>query len=245
MQIGSRFSNYALTGAFFFVLHFLFLVVFNEHITLEKWREWVTVADSNLFPAAYQGSVEALLTVFGIISIFFIGLILDLLGSYFFLMERLVFIQHLKKNDDWLSQLLRQGCGVLYRDYKYLQEGKNIVVWNIKEMREMICNHGAINHLQAYFFSYIHINAGGSVSNLLDDNRNLWRVSRAIANTLILLSLEVIIIGVHVNVFGEKVSASIVLLFMFIVAAFITLQSYNRVCYSMFSMVFTALKNKT
>ena len=105
MQFGSRFSNYALTGAFFCIFHFLFLVVLNEQITLADWKAWVEIINENLLPSTYHDTAETLLTIFGIISIFFIGMVLDLVGSYFFLLERRIFIMHLKQNSDWLDQL--------------------------------------------------------------------------------------------------------------------------------------------
>ena len=242
MQLGSRFSNYALTGAFFCILHFLFLVVFNENITLEHWKTWVEMINGNLLPSTYHDTAETLLTTFGIISIFFIGMVLDLIGSYFFLLERRIFILHLKHNSDWLDQLSGKVCGSVEKDYKYLRDETTTLMWAPKELYEVLCNHGVLNHLQAYFFSYIHVNNGESVSDLLYEHRNLWRVSRAIANTLILLSLEMVVLSIHVTVFDTKINASIVLIGMFIVAAFLTLRSYTRMCYSLFSMTCTSLR---
>lgn len=246
MQISSRFTNYALTGAFFFISHLLFLVVFNEHVTAEAWEAWVASYEKYArFPEAFKNVADTLLTTVGLISIFFVGLVLELMGSYFFISERKVFIHHLKRNHDWLEHVFNDAPKVLKANYDYLRNEPTALVWSPSHLIKIICKHGAFNHLHAYLFSYIHVNSGESVSDLLYDHRNLWRVARAIANTLILLAIEMLILEIHVTIFELEVKAFIILLLVFALAAYITIQSYNRMCCSLFALTYTSYnKNK-
>ncbi len=100
MRLSDRFIDYALTGAFFLIGQIILLVVWN----LVGWIHGVGVFLTQL-PMPLQTPSNGVLTVLGIISIFFFGLLLDLLSSTFRGVEMRKFRGHLSRNKEWLQRL--------------------------------------------------------------------------------------------------------------------------------------------
>ncbi|MDH5572104.1 MAG: hypothetical protein OEY89_10085 [Gammaproteobacteria bacterium] len=243
MQASSRFLNYALTGTFFLVTQILFLVIYNEHVTLDAWNNWVK--DLNLYtqlPQVIQHSAETLLATLGVISIFLIGSLLEFMGSYFFISERNIFIHHLKRNNDWLEEIFSKSIHSLENSYNYLKNETEGFIWNPLKLFDIIKKHGAYSNLQAYMFSYIQVNPGIPVTNQLHDHRNLWRISRAITNTVVLLVVEMLILWTHISLFGIQVPVFVILIVLFPLSFYITVHAYNRMCYSLFSLTYAFYK---
>ena len=83
-------------------------------------------------------------------------------------------------------------------------------------------------NIQSFLFSYVQVFS--SMTEMLTDNMHLWRTSRAISTTLLIVSVEV--------VFFSNLSNQELLVFgvLFCLSALITLRSYSRLCFNLFSL---------
>jgi hypothetical protein len=113
MQIGSRFTEYGLTGGFFWICQ-LFVIWWGGQ------AQAVLSHLSNVqkqIPNDFSPVASTALSALAIITVFVTGLVLDLLAAYFPLPEMRVFWQHLVRNRDWLSRLITEHKGYCESDY--------------------------------------------------------------------------------------------------------------------------------
>jgi len=102
MQIGSRFTEYGLTGGFFWICQLLFLVYSGQAKTLLS-----NLSSVKLDPTSWISQIgPTAISALAIIAVFVTGLLLDLFAVYFRPMEMRVFRQHLVRNRDWLGRLI-------------------------------------------------------------------------------------------------------------------------------------------
>ncbi len=91
MQIGSRFTEYGLTGGFFWICQLLFLVYSGQAKTLLS-----NLSSVKLDPTSWISQIgPTAISALAIIAVFVTGLLLDLFAVYFRPMEMRVFRQHL------------------------------------------------------------------------------------------------------------------------------------------------------
>lgn len=235
MNISSRFTEFGMTGAFFWISQVLFLSLGLNHKMVEWIPQWVEVWNGyqGMLPDVVQNAAGSMLTAFGIIGIFVTGLILDLIGSYFAPLEMTIFNRHLKRNHGWLDELSSQCPENVRCDYQILRD--QFVTGILRSPREgwqRIRMGRQYTHIQAFLFSYIHVFS--SLSETLVDNIHLWRTARAISTTLLILALEVIYINYHGSL--EQRTYIALNLGLFGLSAFLTLRSYSRLCFSLFSL---------
>ena len=235
MNVSPRFTEFGMTGAFFWISQIIFFSAAYDQTLADLIPQWVTVWDNNQaqLPKVLQDAFGSLLTVFGVIGIFVTGLILDLIGSYFALLEMTIFNRHLKGNQDWLNNLSRQCPESIQRDYQVLRDAFETDFFvPPKKALERIGMARQYKHVQTFLFSYIHVFS--SMSEMLVDNMHLWRTSRAISTTLLILAVEVILLKSHGDL---SAWAYVVLhLILFGLSALITLRSYSRLCFTLFSL---------
>ena len=128
MQISSRFTEYGLTGGFFWICQLLFLVytgqakTFLTHLsTVQQLQiplmQLSTGQQLQIPPWISQIGVTAI-SALAIIAVFVTGLLLDLLAVYFRPMEMRVFNQHLVRNRDWLGRLIADHKSYCEADYE-------------------------------------------------------------------------------------------------------------------------------
>ena len=90
---GTRFAEYGITGGFFLFFHVVVLGVAFPEIALQNAQLAVEISPSIAakIPLAAQTALQSLLIALALLSVFVIGLLLDLLGSIFVLAEVRVF----------------------------------------------------------------------------------------------------------------------------------------------------------
>jgi len=129
MQIGSRFTEYGLTGGFFWICQFILLWRSGQTQTLLSNLSTVQLQIAKDIPIPITSLVSAL----AIIAVFVTGLLLDLLAVYYRPMEIRVFIRHLARNRDWVGRLIADHKGYCEADYEEFERrygesvGKDIV----------------------------------------------------------------------------------------------------------------------
>lgn len=242
MNISPRFTEFGMTGAFFWISQTLFFGLGYGQTLVDIIPQWVKVWNGYqaMLPQVMQDTAGSLLTAFGIIGIFVTGLILDLLGSYFALLELTIFSRHLVRNRSWLDTLARQCPKNVKNDYEKLRDGfsTNFFV-SPKKAWQRILMARECKHMQTFLFSYIHVFS--SLSETLVDNMHLWRTARAISTTLLILAVEVIYLKYTGSILTDWTLVSLNMI-LFVLSAFITLRSYIRLCFSLFSLACATYK---
>lgn len=232
MNISPRFAEFGMTGAFFLLSQLGMIVLLDSERAflgaIEAWASVLNVYQASL-PTMLQVTTTSLFTVVGVISIFVTGLILDLAGSYFVFLEMVLFSRHLNRNQVWLNELAAQCQQNVQEDYRRLRDdfGTGFLV-GPRMVRARVQMNQPYKNIQAFLFSYIH--CFSSMSEMLVDSIHLWRTSRAISTTLLIISVEV--------AFSPGKSHQVLLVFagLFSLSALITLRSYSRLCFSLFSL---------
>src|SRR6266487_6213741 len=125
MQIGSRFTEYGLTGGFFWICQFILLWRSGQTQTLLGKLSTV----QNQIPEHHPIAITSLVSALAIIAVFVTGLLLDLLAGYFRPLEMGVFHKHLVRNRDWLGRLIADHKGYCEADYKEFERrfGKDVL----------------------------------------------------------------------------------------------------------------------
>lgn len=235
MNISSRFTEFGMTGAFFWISQIVFFGLAYDQQLADLIPRWVSVWNSYQagLPKVLEDSAGSLLTVFGVIGIFITGLILDLMGSYFAFSELTIFNRHLKRNQNWLNDMTRQCPENIQQDYRALRDNFDThFIASPKKMWQRIGLADECKHIETFLFSFIHVYS--SLSEMLVDTMHLWRTSRAISTTLLILAIEVI----YLNIRGDLSDWTYIAahLALFGLSAFITLRSYSRLCFTLFSL---------
>jgi hypothetical protein len=272
MSISSRFTEYGLTGAFLFITQVvLYFLGYGESSSqnLQQLASMLTTI-SSAFPPAFQPALMSLAATLALVSIFFIGLCLDLLGSTFALWEVNQFKKKLEKNADWLKPLVDSNKSYVGEDYdKLISEFgslfskdewkigfKILIFWKEKNRRDYVNELkrtlkryqllSAYNRFQSFLVSFVFVYSGSSKLELFVDQVHLWRTSRSISTVLIIVALETLFLKGFSPNFLVYLWAQVAYVLLVVISGFITLRSYGRMCSTLFSLVYViANQNKT
>ena len=265
ISLGAKFADYGLTGGFAIV----------AQATLFCWmvpdtaRSIVTGSVRILgdyfdrLPASLVTPAAAVMTTVGLISIFFLGLVLEAIGSVAVLWEINVFTSHLKRHRSWLSDLLAEYPASAVEDFRHLvsefgnpmggnewRESLRIfTLWKrssrqsvIEGQRRGFRRLGQYSRTQALLLSYVLAAHSAPLLDLLRDNLQLCRTSRAVSAALYIFSLEILSLPMLsppmlspalVDSWMFRLSG-IVMLFL---AIFLPVKAYRRFCDNLFALV--------
>ena len=238
MNISSRFSEFGLTGAFFWIAQIIYFSVVHDTEVLKYSPEWIATINqyqplAEKLPQTFIDVTSSLLTAFGIIGIFVTGLILNLLGSYFFLFEDIYFNRHLDRNREWLEDMIGDCPGAVRDDYLKLREefGTRIFVSPLKGFERARLT-SCCTRVQSFLFSYIHVFGDNGSPETLGDHVHLWRTARAIGITFWVLAIEILTFGLH----GPGWWTAALGILLTLLGVYTTLRSYNRMCQTLFTL---------
>ena len=93
MNFGARFSEFGMTGAVFWICQILLFTIGTGEAAGEQFLDMlgVFIGTDNGQSPILKSAAGSLLTVFGLIGIFVTGLVLDMIGSIFFMQEMRIF----------------------------------------------------------------------------------------------------------------------------------------------------------
>jgi hypothetical protein len=274
MQFDRRFADYGLTGGFFLICQLVVLWTFGYGPTiLDKLQalRLPLLTDTSWVAPIITGFAGAL----GIIAVFVVGLLLDLLASLFRAMEMRVFARHLSRNSDWLINLVEAHKAYCGTDYEIIQHAfrepsiarQYLAAWRAgfevfmfwkREKREhyvaavkLSWAWGLVRpyeRLWSFFTSYIVVLSGSAQLTLLLDQYSLWRTARAIAIALYLISAQTLLLPLVAVSSSIASSSGLVELYFLVVSLvsvaatvlsmYITLGTYSRLCFTLFSLVY-------
>lgn len=219
MQLSDRFIDYATTGAFFVVSQLIFIASWTSKGLLVLFF-WLSGPTAPTVPSWLQTPADGLLAALGISSIFFFGLVLDLLGSILRSGELRRFHQHLLQNHDWLIRFAKRDAFVagglvdfLQLDVKGTSGEEDFMPllkkwdksspwrtykWDILKDVFPFVNpsdtyaryKNGYARLRYYLNSFISFNNSGAVLDAVSDQTHLWRTGRAIFVATLALTVE-------------------------------------------------------
>src|SRR5262245_53393486 len=134
ISLGARFADYGLTGGFFLFAQVILLTSLLPTRTAglaETFAHQLTTLLAAM-PEAVRPAITSLLAALAIISIFFIGLLLEALGSHFVIWEADIFWTHLHRNQPWIGSILAKYGA-------YLEQGWDsdgwLPIWSRQDLR--------------------------------------------------------------------------------------------------------------
>ncbi len=122
--LGSRFAEYGLTGGFFVFGQVCVFAWFFPEIAGDLFSSIVAVLPARLdhaLPKAAHPAFSSLLVALALVSIFFIGLLLDLIGSVIAVWEAGIFKKELDVNTGWFAKFVETTGDQSRVDYERIQ----------------------------------------------------------------------------------------------------------------------------
>lgn len=249
----ARFAEYGITGGFFLVTQLLIFGVFFPVVHIESTR-FTYLADLIKNNAVLAPAIQTLVISLSILSIFLIGLALDLLGSPSSMVEERVFRDKLSGREKWVEKLIRADLPDYEDEYRAVTERKQTDGESsfLAILRQIWQSHQLFRRVE--FILVAKVLASNVKTEMLADNISMCRISRGIATTLFILYIEVTNFGArhyqessqYLLPFGGLINFifSFVLFFLlgallFAIAYLITLAAYSRFTLTLFSLLYS------
>ena len=259
MNISTRITEYSITGGLLWVNVILFATFLNLQLNqqnftvddmVQVWGVWIGVlaplkATLDALPAALQGSLGTLLGALSIIVIFLSGIILDLISPVFFVpLETFIFYKGLvSRNRKWLDRLIAANGEFIEEDYLSFITGR-LIDW--KHPLAWFERRRSYNKISSFLLSHILVSSPSSALDELMDRVHLWRTSRAISTSMVVLGclmnftpLAPVPIN-HGNAAGVALISMGIPLLLFAVSALITMGTYSRMCLSLCALAYAS-----
>ena len=271
MQLGSRFAEYGLTGGFFWMCQLLVIATTTQTGTWQMFAQAPFVlppGTSSPFATVFTSLLGAL----AIVAVFVAGLLLDLLAAYFTNLEISVFLRHLARNRSWLDPLVAEHGQYCQGDYDALAVLRDqslstseqfrvgfagFAVWNEVKRRKFsqaLSNSFAqwrliepYQRFLSFLSSYVVVRSESKL-DVMTDQYYLWRAGRSVSVALVILYIEILIIAANRSFAAIGLWASLLAVVLPLAlscfAIAITLTTYSRLCYTLFSLAYvTRIKN--
>ena len=265
IALGSRFADYGLTAGFMICLQLAFLFWFAPSLAHSIIVASATATKSyvELLPQSLNIVASVVLGAFAIIILFFVGLILALIGSVAVFWEANIFRKQLEHNRQWLITFLDlYGQGMKGDFDQFLSDfsspwGKQewlpmvrlVYFWKRsswagyfalfkREFRRFMLLR-SFSRLQSFLLSYTLAADSTPKLDLLRDHIYLCGISRAISASLYILVIE----GSVGLWFLQNVSTSRAIVFvslspfLLLLGIFLPIKAYTRFCDDLFSLV--------
>ena len=261
MNISTRITEYSITGGLLWVNVFLFATLFSlslhqQTITianaLQVWSAWFGAlaplkSGLDALPAPLQGSIGTLLGALGIIVIFFSGILLDLISPVFFVPFELYYFRKwlVSRSRGWLDPLIAANKDFIEKDYgifvgERLTDWKHPLAW-FKQRR-------CYNKVSSFLLSHVMIHSQAAALDDLMDRVHLWRTSRAISTSMVVLGVLMNFTPLAPLAHGTDNAAQAALvtmgipLLLFAVSASITIGTYSRMCLSLCALAYATTR---
>lgn len=263
MNISTRITEYSITGGLLWVNVFLFATLLNLQLSgqtispdhaMRLWGDWIramtplTQSLAGLSPSL-QGSIGALLAALAIVVIFFSGILLDLLSPMFFISFEMLFFQKwlISKNRPWLDRLIADNRDFIGEDYHCFINTK---AFNWRRPLAWFERRRCYNKLWTFLLSHIMVFSNAAGLDELMDRVHLWRTSRAISTSMVVLGCLMNFTPLVHAPFEHDATLNIALtavgvpLVLFAVSALITLGTYSRMCVVLCALAYATVKKR-
>jgi hypothetical protein len=263
MRISSRFTEYGLTGALLLISQcIVFILISGKEINQNlKPLELILKTISEAFPSTFHPALMSVAAALSIVSIFFLGLCLDLLGTCFIFLEMNQFRNQLEKNTDWINLFVNSNKSFICDDYnKFMTEFGSIFslsewkpafllfqFWKkhhrqnyIDRIKRTVNRYRLISsfsRFHSFLVSFVMVRSGSANLELFFDQVHLWRTSRSISTILFIVAIELYLLK-YLNNPGNII-LFIVYVLLIVLSTLIALRSHGRMCCTLLSMVYT------
>ena len=258
--LGARFADYGLTGGFFMFSQVAALAWFFPKSAMAQFTAVSEFVSTRLaaLPEPAHPAFSSLMVALAVLSIFFLGLLLELIGSLFIVWEAKTFKAHLDRNEEWFQHFVQEHGAYSKSDYERFMGGvvsmresvrRTFAIlrfWNHDERQvtyrelarslRIFGTWGSFRRLESWLMAYI-LAASGASNAWLSDQLRLCRTSRAIAVTLLVLALEVLLLTDEITDTLPRVVMTIPVAALGL-SLFITFRSYSRFCITLFSLTY-------
>jgi hypothetical protein len=256
MQIGSRFTEYGLTGGFFWICQLFVLAYSGQAKTLLSHPS--TLQQLEKMPSWISQIGATAISALAIIAVFVTGLLLDVFAVYYRPMEMRAFHKHLVRNRDWLGRLIADHKGYCEADYEEFESqfrGKSFAkgmmagfdaffFWNRQRRQRYVAivkdtwRARPYERLWSFFASYVLVESGSSQLSLMMDQYYLWRTGRAVSTALLIVFLEIQFLIMSRGSEIPFLVGFVLPLAVTALAMVITLGTYSRLCFTLFALVY-------
>jgi len=257
MPLSSRIGDYGITGAFFLVAQFVAFVTVDPDGSEQQVRGILSYLQQMVSAApALATPLASLLAAIALLLVFFVGLVIDLLGFVAPSIEVVYFRRELDKQRQWLSLMLTPDHSFLGEDSRRLiQEYKpKRAISSVKDLRENLreafarvpfkesCRMavedfkfvlfvGAYQRIFRFLLISAFADSNTATSQLLQDQLRLWRTSRAVATALAFLAVEVIVLAFPFDITSGTFWAAVIMyLVCWFLAISLATRSFQQLC---------------
>lgn len=247
MKVSSRFTEYGMTGAFFWLLQLLMLYLYLPDTLQLNQLEQGLSEKMNIIPVSLETFVE----VIAIISIFFVGLMLDTVGAVMLMFEMKIFRNHIGFNKEWLEKLADNNKDYFLKKVLsfYSNYGNNFVNCNPLQVWRRILLVWSFIVSQTYLTSYVTVRSGDANPSFLFDRISQWRTVRAFASVLLLVLIENIVFilsGMKIQEAFSDHEGTVLLTnaSLTVAACIVSGCNYKAMCDTLFTLVYVSSKNQ-
>jgi hypothetical protein len=237
ISLGAKYADYGLTGGFAICgqAALLFWLAPERAHSIIAGAPHVLGTYLGQLPEGLVTPISAVITAVAIISIFFLGLVLELIGSVAAFWELRVFKEHLEYNRPWLSSLLSDYGAAPDKDIESIVSGFGKLRSRLKLLKPF-------SRVESLLLSYVLAADSAPRLDLLRDHLQLCRISRAVSAVLYIFGFELVLIPCVQVFLGYAPSGFSILLILLGVgfgplALFLPKRAYERFCSNLFSIV--------
>jgi hypothetical protein len=257
---GARYAEYGITGGFFLFTQALFLGL--THPDMLVWGAdnlgVLLSASLNKIPPLAQPGIQSLLVALALLSVFIIGLVLEIIGSVFMLWEARTFRKYLAMNE-WIAKFFEAELPHYAEEYGlfldladqigpfgfrkgFLSQLKKGPSEGFRWQRQV---HQRFRRLESVLLAKAL--TSGAKTEMLAEQISICRMSRAIATALYVVSLELAFMpSWNLEAQGATLTLYWFLIVILIIASsLITSGAYSRFANTLFSLVYASSKPQT
>lgn len=251
-------TEYGITGGVLLVNLFIFATLLNLQIAhaditfpqaIALWQRWAEHFGELAAPFAGNKLLEPVLSTLvatlSVILIFCTGLLLELTAPLFFaLFEILAFKRWLARKDyAWVGDLMQVHETLLDSDYRRFINDPPRAWWL---PQRWLAQRARYTRIQSFIFSYLFFNARGASLEQLQEQIRLWRTSRAVSTSMIILGIALTGYAQDGGNLAEHVYIALGMpVVLFAISALTTLTIYSRLCMTVCSLLYLSSRNET
>jgi hypothetical protein len=252
---GARYAEYGITGGFFLFTQALILgLAYPDVLVWGADRFGALLSEENI-PKLAQPAIQSLLVALALLSVFIIGLVLEIIGSVFMLYEANIFRRRLAMNP-WVAKFVEAELPDYAEDYRFFLDLADL--WSrLKEQwkpknwfgRRGPFEGGGIKWQRKVQQRFRRLESvliakvltSGAKTEMLAEQISICRMSRAIGTALYVGSIEFYLCTSTNRIF----LAYLGLLILICCGTLITVGAYSRFANMLLSLVYASWKPQT
>jgi hypothetical protein len=253
---GARYAEYGITGGFFLLTQALILGFAAPDVLVSGARSFGVLLTKSVgeIPNEARPAIQSLLVALALLSVFIIGLVLEIIGSVFMLQEANLFRKRLAMNQ-WVAKFVEAELPDYAKDYRLVLDAPDFLSRLKKVWKPKNCFRGyevwrvwrPFRRLESALIAKVL--TSGAKTEMLAEQISIYRMSRAIGTALYIVSLEFFfVIGESSHQPPLRVRELILYCAMLITigcATLITLGAYSRFANMLLSLVYASWKPQT